>query len=66
MAIPVTVLVAPGPDVTSTVTGIATAYMDSIPLVVLTGQVPSQLIGFDAFQEADIVGITRPITKHSY
>ncbi len=60
------VLVTSGPGATNTVTGIATAYMDSIPLVILTGQVPAALIGNDAFQEADIVGITRPITKHSY
>jgi acetolactate synthase-1/2/3 large subunit len=59
-------LVTSGPGATNTVTGIATAYMDSIPLVVLTGQVPSSLIGNDAFQEADIIGITRPCTKHSY
>jgi acetolactate synthase I/II/III large subunit len=55
-----------GPGATNTVTGIATAYMDSIPLVVVTGQVPTPLIGNDAFQEADIIGITRPITKHNY
>jgi acetolactate synthase-1/2/3 large subunit len=55
-----------GPGATNTVTGIATAYMDSIPLVVITGQVPTALIGNDAFQEADIVGITRPCTKHSF
>src|SRR5512135_3722783 len=55
-----------GPGATNTVTGIATAYMDSIPLVVVTGQVPTALIGNDAFQEADIVGITRPCTKHSF
>jgi acetolactate synthase-1/2/3 large subunit len=55
-----------GPGATNLVTGIATAYMDSIPLVALTGQVATGLIGGDAFQEADIVGITRPITKHSY
>jgi len=55
-----------GPGATNTVTGIATAYMDSIPMVVITGQVPTPLIGNDAFQEADIIGITRPITKHSY
>ena len=60
------VLVTSGPGATNTVTGIATAYMDSIPMVIFTGQVPSALIGNDAFQEADIVGITRPITKHSY
>jgi len=55
-----------GPGATNLVTGIATAYMDSIPIVALTGQVTTALIGGDAFQEADIVGITRPITKHSY
>jgi acetolactate synthase-1/2/3 large subunit len=55
-----------GPGATNTVTGIATAYMDSIPMVVITGQVPTPLIGNDAFQEVDIIGITRPITKHSY
>lgn len=55
-----------GPGATNTVTGIASAYMDSIPLVVITGQVPSHLIGNDAFQEVDIVGITRPCTKHNY
>ena len=59
-------LVTSGPGATNTVTGIATAYMDSIPLVVFTGQVPTALIGNDAFQEADIVGITRPCTKHNY
>jgi acetolactate synthase-1/2/3 large subunit len=55
-----------GPGATNTVTGIATAYMDSIPLVVITGQVPTALIGNDAFQEADIIGITRPCTKHNF
>ncbi len=60
------VLATSGPGATNLVTGIATAYMDSIPLVALTGQVPTGAIGSDAFQEADIVGITRPITKHSY
>ncbi len=55
-----------GPGATNTITGIATAYMDSIPLVIITGQVPTPLIGNDAFQEADIVGITRPITKHNF
>jgi len=55
-----------GPGATNGVTGIATAYMDSIPIVVLTGQVPRPLIGNDAFQEVDIVGITRPCTKHNY
>lgn len=59
-------LVTSGPGATNAVTGIATAYMDSIPLVVFTGQVPTNLIGNDAFQEADIVGITRPCVKHSY
>ncbi len=59
-------LVTSGPGATNTVTGIATAYMDSIPLVIITGQVPTHLIGNDAFQEADIVGITRPCTKHNY
>jgi acetolactate synthase-1/2/3 large subunit len=59
-------LVTSGPGATNTVTGIATAYMDSIPLVVFSGQVPTMLIGNDAFQEADIVGITNPCTKHSY
>ncbi len=60
------VLVTSGPGATNTVTGIATAYMDSIPIVVFTGQVPTRLIGNDAFQEVDIVGITRPCTKHNY
>ncbi|MBW5447001.1 biosynthetic-type acetolactate synthase large subunit [Cohnella sp. CFH 77786] len=55
-----------GPGATNVVTGIATAYMDSVPLVVITGNVATHLIGTDAFQEADIVGITMPITKHSY
>jgi acetolactate synthase-1/2/3 large subunit len=59
-------LVTSGPGATNTVTGIATAYMDSIPLVILSCQVNSALIGNDAFQEADIIGITRPCTKHSY
>ena len=59
-------LVTSGPGATNTVTGIADAYMDSIPIVVFTGQVALKLIGNDAFQEADIVGITRPITKHNY
>ena len=59
-------LVTSGPGATNTVTGIATAYCDSIPLVVFTGQVPSKLIGNDAFQEVDIVGITRPCTKHNF
>ena len=59
-------LVTSGPGATNTVTGIATAYCDSIPLVVFTGQVPCRLIGNDAFQEVDIVGITRPCTKHNF
>jgi acetolactate synthase I/II/III large subunit len=59
-------LVTSGPGATNTVTGIASAYMDSIPIVVFTGQVPTLLIGNDAFQEVDIVGITRPCTKHNY
>ena len=59
-------LVTSGPGATNTVTGVATAYMDSIPMVVFTGQVPTALIGNDAFQEVDIVGITRPCTKHNY
>lgn len=63
---PGVVLVTSGPGATNTVTGIADAYMDSIPIVVFTGQVALKLIGNDAFQEADIVGITRPITKHNY
>ncbi len=60
------VIVTSGPGATNTVTGIATAYMDSVPLVVITGQVPRRNIGTDAFQESDIVGITMPIVKHSY
>jgi acetolactate synthase I/II/III large subunit len=59
-------LVTSGPGATNTVTGIASAYLDSIPIVVITGQVPTGLIGNDAFQEVDIVGITRPCTKHNY
>jgi acetolactate synthase-1/2/3 large subunit len=59
-------LVTSGPGATNTVTGLATAYMDSIPVVVFSGQVPTQLIGNDAFQEADILGITRSCTKHNY
>src|SRR3954462_8139175 len=58
-------LVTSGPGVTNAVTGIATAYMDSIPMVVITGQVPTPAIGLDAFQECDTVGITRPIVKHN-
>lgn len=59
-------LVTSGPGATNAVTGIATANSDSIPIVIITGQVPTQLIGNDAFQEVDIVGITRPCTKHNY
>ncbi len=59
-------LVTSGPGATNTVTGIASAYLDSVPIVVITGQVPTSLIGNDAFQEVDIVGITRPCTKHNY
>src|SRR5512137_2082157 len=55
-----------GPGATNLVTGIATAHMDSSPLVALTGQVPTKVLGSDAFQEADIVGITRSITKHNF
>lgn len=60
------ILVTSGPGATNAITGIATAYMDSIPLVVLSGQVASSLIGNDAFQECDMVGISRPIVKHSF
>jgi len=60
------VLVTSGPGATNTVTGIASAFMDSVPIVVFTGQVPTEVIGNDAFQEVDIVGITRPCTKHNY
>jgi len=63
---PGVVLVTSGPGATNAVTGIATAYMDSIPMVVLSGQVQSHLIGCDAFQETDMVGISRPIVKHSF
>jgi len=59
-------IVTSGPGATNTVTGLATAYMDGIPLVCITGQVPSNMIGNDAFQEADTVGITRAVTKHNY
>ena len=59
-------LVTSGPGASNTVTGIANAYLDSIPIVVFTGQVPTSLIGTDAFQEVDIVGITRPCTKHNF
>jgi acetolactate synthase-1/2/3 large subunit len=63
---PGVVLVTSGPGATNAVTGIATAHMDSIPLVVITGQVPTSLIGNDAFQEVDSVGITRPCVKHNF
>ncbi len=59
-------LVTSGPGATNTVTGIATAYMDSVPIVVVTGQVPRSVIGTDSFQESDIVGITLPVVKHSF
>ena len=59
-------LVTSGPGATNAITGIATAYTDSIPMVVITGQVPSHLIGEDAFQETDMIGISRPVVKHSY
>ncbi|MCW5196466.1 biosynthetic-type acetolactate synthase large subunit [Buchnera aphidicola (Pemphigus obesinymphae)] len=60
------VLVTSGPGATNAITGIATAYMDSIPLIVISGQVSSELIGLDAFQECDMVGISRPVVKHSF
>ena len=63
---PGVVLVTSGPGATNAVTGIATAYMDSIPMVVLTGQVATPLIGNDAFQEVDTIGITRPCVKHNF
>ena len=63
---PGVVIVTSGPGATNTVTGIATAYMDSVPLVVITGQVPRAVIGTDSFQESDIVGITMPVVKHSF
>ena len=59
-------LVTSGPGVTNAVTGIATAYMDSIPMIIITGQVPTHAIGLDAFQEVDTVGITRPCVKHNF
>src|SRR5476649_2828453 len=59
-------LVTSGPGVTNAVTGLSTAYMDSIPMVVISGQVPSHAIGQDAFQECDTVGITRPVVKHNF
>ncbi|MFZ0485574.1 MAG: thiamine pyrophosphate-binding protein, partial [Arenicellales bacterium] len=63
---PGVVLVTSGPGITNAVTGIATAYMDSIPMVVISGQVATHLIGDDAFQEVDAVGITRPCVKHNF
>jgi acetolactate synthase-1/2/3 large subunit len=63
---PGVVLVTSGPGATNAITGIATAYMDSIPMVVISGQVPANLIGTDAFQETDMVGISRPVVKHSF
>ncbi|MCZ2721745.1 acetolactate synthase 3 large subunit [Marinomonas sp. 15G1-11] len=63
---PGTVLVTSGPGATNTITGIATAYMDSIPMVIICGQVMSYLIGEDAFQETDMIGVSRPIVKHSF
>ena len=60
------VLVTSGPGATNAITGIATAHMDSIPMIVLSGQVPSNLIGSDAFQETDMVGVSRPVVKHSF
>ena len=63
---PGVVIATSGPGATNTITGLATAYLDSIPLVMFTGQVPSHFIGNDAFQEADVTGITRPVTKHNY
>ncbi|MFW6307853.1 MAG: thiamine pyrophosphate-binding protein, partial [Campylobacterales bacterium] len=59
-------MVTSGPGFTNAVTGIATAYMDSVPMVIISGQVPITLIGTDAFQEIDAVGISRPCTKHNY
>ncbi|ASI89009.1 MULTISPECIES: acetolactate synthase 3 large subunit [Vibrio] len=63
---PGVVLVCSGPGATNTITGIATAYMDSIPMVVISGNVPNNLIGNDAFQECDMVGVSRPVVKHSF
>ena len=63
---PGVVLVTSGPGATNAITGIATAYMDSIPIVVISGQVPNAQIGTDAFQETDMVGISRPVVKHSF
>lgn len=63
---PGVVMTCSGPGATNTITGIATAYMDSIPMIVITGNVPNNLIGNDAFQECDIVGVSRPVVKHSF
>ena len=63
---PGVVLVTSGPGATNAITGIATAYMDSIPMVVISGQVESKLIGSDGFQETDMVGVSRPVVKHSF
>ncbi len=63
---PGVVLVTSGPGATNAITGIATAYMDSVPMVVISGQVPNDLIGTDAFQETDMVGVSRPVVKHSF
>jgi acetolactate synthase-1/2/3 large subunit len=63
---PGVVLVCSGPGATNTITGIATAYMDSIPMIVISGNVPNNMIGNDAFQECDIVGVSRPVVKHSF
>jgi acetolactate synthase-1/2/3 large subunit len=63
---PGVVLVTSGPGATNAITGIATAYMDSIPMVIISGQVPTHLIGYDAFQETDMIGVSRPIVKHSF
>ena len=60
------VLVTSGPGATNSITGLATAYMDSIPIIVISGQVPSHVIGTDAFQETDMIGVSRPVVKHSY
>ena len=60
------VLATSGPGATNTVTAIATAFMDSIPMVIISGQVPSSLIGDDAFQETDMIGVSRPVVKHSF
>src|SRR5690554_1635008 len=63
---PGVVMVTSGPGATNTITGIATAHTDSIPMIIITGQVPSYLVGEDAFQETDMLGVSRPIVKHSF